>query len=239
VSDTFDEKVQSIASLGDDVRRALYLFVASHDRAISRDEAAEGVGVTRSTVAFNLDRLVADGLLETEFRRVNGRQGPGAGRPAKLYRRADRELSVSLPERRYDLAADLMASAMRQSTETGAPVQLTLRHVAFAHGTSVGETALSNAGRRPSRAAVLRAACVALTDQGYEPRTNGREIVLANGPFHRLAAEHTELVCGMNHALLEGVAASLPRGVMRARLEPSRDQCCVRLDIEPARSRRS
>ena len=51
-----------------------------------------GVGVARHTAKFHLDRLVEEGLLDTEFRRLSGRQGPGAGRPTKLYRRSAREV---------------------------------------------------------------------------------------------------------------------------------------------------
>ena len=80
------------------------------------------MGVPRSVAAFHLDRLVADGLLTTEYRRLSGRQGPGAGRPAKLYRRAEGEVSVSLPDRRYDLAARLLAGAVDEATRTGTPV---------------------------------------------------------------------------------------------------------------------
>src|SRR5215213_10815912 len=89
----------AVAALGDPLRRRLYRFVSTQDHAVSRDEAAEAVATTRSAAAFHLDRLVQDGLLETEFRRLSGRQGPGAGRPAKLYRRSHGEIAVSLPAR--------------------------------------------------------------------------------------------------------------------------------------------
>ena len=41
-----------------------------------------------------------------------------------------------------------------------------------------------------------------LAAHGYEPRLRGRTVTLLNCPFHLLAQEHTELVCGMNLALL-------------------------------------
>jgi predicted ArsR family transcriptional regulator len=78
---------------------------------VSRDEAAAGVGVPRHRAKFHLDKLVGDGLLEAEYRRRSGRRGPGAGRPAKLYR-ASGELAVMLPGRRYELAGQLMARAI-------------------------------------------------------------------------------------------------------------------------------
>jgi predicted ArsR family transcriptional regulator len=87
----------------------------------SKDEAAAAMARARSVAAFPLERLVAGGLLTTELRRLNNRQGPGAGRPAKLYRRAAGELSVCLAARQYDLAARLLAAAVTEATHTGGP----------------------------------------------------------------------------------------------------------------------
>ena len=110
--DRFGADVASIACLAEPTRQALYLYVRAQASAVSRDDAAAGVGVPRHGAKFHLDRLVDDGLLEAEYRRRSGRGGPGAGRPAKLYRRASREVAVMLPERRYELAGQLMARAI-------------------------------------------------------------------------------------------------------------------------------
>src|SRR3989440_4837595 len=106
-----DEQIAALAVLADPTRRRLYFFVASRLEGVGREEAAETVGVSRALAAFHLDRLVGDGLLVTEYRRLTGRTGPGAGRPAKLYRRSDRQLAVSLPQRNYELLARLLAPA--------------------------------------------------------------------------------------------------------------------------------
>ena len=70
-----------------------------------------------------------------------------------------------------------------------------------------------------------------LADQGYEPeRGAGGEIVLANCPFHRLAEEHRDLVCGMNLDLLDGLlAGAAPAAGLTARLDPVPGRCCVRI----------
>src|SRR5215210_1063206 len=132
-----DDVLAAVAALGDPLRRRLYRFVGAQDHAVSRDEVAEGAGVSRSAAAFHLDRLVAEGLLETEFRRLSGRQGPGAGRPAKLYRRAAREIAVSLPARRYELAAGLLAAAVCEAAGSGADVEATLDRLACEEGTRI------------------------------------------------------------------------------------------------------
>jgi predicted ArsR family transcriptional regulator len=232
-SDDFEERIAGVASLAEPQRRALYRFVVDRDGAVSKDEAATALGIARSVAAFHLDRLVADGLLTAEYRRLTGRQGPGAGRPAKLYRRADRELSVSLPARQYDLAAELLAAAVNEATHTDTPVAEALTRVATDRGRELGERARTEAGKRPSRRARLGAAMAVLDEQGYEPHPHGNEIVLANCPFHALVDEQRELVCGMNLDLLCGMAEAVGADLLAARLAPSEGNCCVRLDTKP------
>ncbi len=215
-----EEAIAAVAALGDPLRRTLYRFVAAQDHAVGRDEAAEGVGASRSAAAFHLDRLVDDGLLETEFRRLTGRQGPGAGRPAKLYRRARGEIAVSLPARQYELAARLLAAAVTEASRQGTPIDVALDRLARRRG---AEIAARVAAPTPE------AALEALVDEGYEPRVSDHEVVLANCPFSGIVADHAELVCGMNLALLEGFSQALPQAGLRARLLPTEGACCVRL----------
>lgn len=223
VARDLDRRLAALAALGEPLRRRLYHFVGRQDHAVSRDEAANDAGVSRSTAAFHLDRLVEDGLLETEFRRLGDRRGPGAGRPAKLYRRARRELEVSLPARRYQLAADLLAAAVSRSTASGSSVADAVRDVAGERGAQLAAS-VASAAARPD----MRDACDVLAEEGYEPRLCDGEIALANCPFHALVGEHTELVCGMNLALLDGFARALPGAGLTAHLEPSDQYCCVR-----------
>src|SRR5690606_38891806 len=65
--------------------------------------------------AFHLDKLVDGGLLEAGSRRLTGRSGPGAGRPAKVYRRAAGERGVSVPARDYRTAAGVLAEAAERA----------------------------------------------------------------------------------------------------------------------------
>jgi predicted ArsR family transcriptional regulator len=227
----FEERIAGVASLAEPQRRALYRFVVDRGDAVSKDEAAAAIGVARSVAAFHLERLVADGLLTTEFRRLSGRQGPGAGRPAKLYRRAEREVSVSLPARQYDLAAGLLAAAVNDATRTGVPVGDALTRVANERGHELGDRARDGAGKRPSRAALVDSTIAVLAEEGYEPRAAGNEVVLANCPFHALVDEQRELVCGMNHDFLCGMAEAVGDDVVSARLAPNEGVCCVRLDV--------
>jgi predicted ArsR family transcriptional regulator len=225
--DDLEERLGRLSALTEPVRRALYRFVVSQREPVTRDQAAAGVDVARHVAKFNLDRLVDDGLLEADYRRPPGRGGPGAGRPAKVYRRADVEVEVSVPERHYDLAGRLLARAAVEADRTHAPVHTTLDRVATAAGREAGESAVGRQGRRrnPSRTLVE-----ALTEHGYEPRSEDGGIVLDNCPFHSLACEETELVCGMNRSFLAGVIDGVAPGRFEAVLQPVEGRCCVRID---------
>src|SRR6266480_2585342 len=111
-----EERIAAFSSLADPTRRRLYLYTVSRPEGAGRDEAAEATGISRGLAAFHLDRLVHDGLLVADYRRLTGRTGPGAGRPAKIYRRSERELSFSVPRRNHELLARLFAQAMSSTT---------------------------------------------------------------------------------------------------------------------------
>jgi predicted ArsR family transcriptional regulator len=226
----FAARVASIAALAEPVRRALYLYVIGQAEPVSREQAAAAVGVPRHVAKFNLDRLEEEKLLDVEYARPAGRGGPGAGRPAKLYKRSTREVEVSLPERRYDLAAQVMAQAITQAEEQTTPIGDALREAAREAGRTLGAEARRKAGARRTRAGQLRAVLDVLADRGYQPRTDeGGGLALANCPFHALAEAHRTLMCGVNLDLIDSlVQAAGPRDV-RAELSPSPGMCCVRI----------
>ena len=133
-------------------RRALYLFVAAQPEPVSRDQAAAGSGLPRHTAKFHLDKLVEDGLLDTEFRRLSGRQGPGAGRPTKLYRRSERQVAITLPQRHYELAGQILAErrgAPRPATACPSSTRCTARPPSA--GGSAPRSGRARTGPRRSR----------------------------------------------------------------------------------------
>jgi predicted ArsR family transcriptional regulator len=215
-------QVSAVAALAEPTRRRLYDHVARQSQPVSRDEAAAALALPRATAAFHLDRLVEDGLLDVHYERRTGRTGPGAGRPSKLYRRSDCAVELSFPERHYDLAADLLAGAMTAATSSGEPPGQALDRLAYQRGKALGEGAPAGDGR----SATLRI----LEAQGFEPRVEDGAVTLANCPFHALAREHTELVCGMNLRLLDGVLDGVASTGLAARLHPTAGRCCVRLE---------
>ena len=228
------EDVAAIASLDEPARRALYEWVAASGRAVGRDEAAAAVGVTRALAAFHLDRLVREGLLVPEYRRLTGRTGPGAGRPAKLYRRAPRDVAVTLPERRYETAARLFAETLNRlghGEDEGPPDAL--RSAAREVGEDAGEAASAAAGNPRSRTGRRAAIVDALRDRGYEPFTDDDgDIRLRNCPYDALVDDHRPLVCGMNLALIDGVVHGAGGTGFAARLDTRPGLCCVAVGAE-------
>jgi predicted ArsR family transcriptional regulator len=217
----------ALAALNEPARRRVYRYVAMQEAPVSRDGVAAALGVPRSVAAFHLEKLANLGLLEFEYRRPPGRNGPGAGRPAKMYRRASSEIVFSVPERHYGLAAELLAQAVEAATDRSVPVADALRAVAREHGRFLGSRLQPLDGH--SRRQMIERLVDLMADQGYEPDVKDNRIVLRNCPFHALTAEHRELVCGMNLELIAGVVESGRVPDTAARLEPAPGRCCVSL----------
>ena len=207
------DPLQALSSLGDATRRGIYEHVARMPGPVGRDEVAAAAGIGRTLAAYHLDRLAAEGLLSVAFERRSGRTGPGAGRPAKLYSRQDREVSVSVPPRDYHLAARLLADAA--AADSGGETRRALTAAAERLGHEIGHEA-RDTGLEPL-----------LRERGYEPFDDDGVMRLRNCPFHAVAQQHPEIVCDMNLALLRGAIAGRP-GVA-ATLEPGPGRCCVAL----------
>jgi predicted ArsR family transcriptional regulator len=229
VDEPLEQRVHGVAALDHPVTRGVYRLLVDRGE-VTRDEAAGALDIARSVAAFHLDKLVEAGLAEVRYERRTGRTGPGAGRTAKVYRRSSREVEVSLPERRYDLAGALLAEAIERATTDGVPVERALQEAARDTGRRIGEAAGAEAGARPRANRRGEALMRALERNGYEPHQRGDEIVLSNCPFHALAERHRSLVCGMNLDLLSGVVNGLgDEGRLTARLAPEPGYCCVRM----------
>jgi predicted ArsR family transcriptional regulator len=199
--------VDVLSALADPTRRRVYEYVAREARAVSREETASALGIGRTLAAYHLDRLAAEGLLSVSYERRTGRTGPGAGRPAKVYTRAERELAISVPQRDYELVARLLADAMAQ----GGTFQA-LRGAAEAQGREIAAGDLEQ---------LLRA-------RGYEPYHDEQGVLrMRNCPFRAVAQRHPDVVCDMNVALLAGLLDGLGARDAEAVLDPRPGRCCV------------
>jgi len=207
------QDLDALRALTDPARRRLYELVCDAGRPVGRDEAAVEAGIGRTLAAYHLDRLAADGLLEVSYGRRSGRSGPGAGRPAKLYRRSERVFAVGAPPGDYLLLAEIL---LRADDEGGPAVRRAVERSARAVGEEIGRS-----GDRAAIEAILR-------ERGYEPFTDeDGTLRFRNCPFHSLADEHRSAVCSLNLALVEGILAGAGAAGLRASLEPDRAGCCV------------
>jgi predicted ArsR family transcriptional regulator len=208
------DPLAALSSLGDATRRRAYEHVASLGAPAARDDVASALGIGRTLAAYHLDRLAAEGLLTVTYERRSGRSGPGAGRPAKLYARTEREVAISVPPRDYGVAARLLADAA--AADKGGATRRALAEAAARLGSEIAAEA-GDAELEPL-----------LRERGYEPFADGDAVRLRNCPFHAVAQRRPEVVCDMNLALLRGVADGLDRRI-EATLEPGPGRCCVAL----------
>lgn len=211
-----DEQLRSVAVLGDPVRKKLYDLLRSSDGSLSRDECAEALELPRSTLRTQLDKLVDEGLLRVEFRKVGHRTGPGSGRPTKLYAVARAEVSASVPPRHYDLAATLLAAAVQRTIDTGEDIQVALSTIAFSEGRRAG----LESGDIHSL----------LHQRGYSPEADGEGgTIMANCPFHKLSRDHTGIVCSLNEAFLGGALNGCADNEHELAPDENISHCCARL----------
>lgn len=225
---------KAVGALEDDLRLSMYVFIRAQGRPVSRDEAAAHVGISRKLAAFHLDKLVDRGLLSAHYARLPGRSGAGAGRSSKLYEASDLEVDVSIPERRYDIVGEIMMAALDQDSEE--PPRQVAKRVAYDKGKAIGEDVKTRLRLRPPGSdRALSIAQETLSDYGFEPyRDETGSISLRNCPFHTLARQAPELVCGLNREFIDGFLRGIGNDTVDAALEPTPGQCCVKLRAAPA-----
>lgn len=203
----------ALSHLDDPLRRQLYEYVTESDGPISREQAAAAVGIGRTLAAYHLDKLADAGILTISYQRLTGRAGPGAGRPAKLYTGATQEMTVSVPPRDYELLARLLVAAVEQ--DAGGAVRAAVDGVALEAGQRAGAQSDGNI-------------IAALRSCGYLPHVDDDDCVsLRNCPFHMVARDHRDVVCGLNLRLVEGIIAGCDHPQAHAELSPHPDRCCV------------
>jgi len=218
----------ALALLSEPRRRAVYDFVATRDEPVSREEVSSGVPMTRPLAAFHLDKLAEAGLLDVTFSRPEHRSGPGAGRPSKRYAVSNREVDLSLPPRRYDVAGRVMARAIAESTtrrsQTAAQIA---KRLARDEGREVGEQYVGSG--RPSRKKTLAAVEEALASCGYEPAVTDETVQLRNCPFHSLRDAAPQLICELNESFVAGIIDGLEgaRSVTAELCGRIDGNCCV------------
>jgi predicted ArsR family transcriptional regulator len=226
-----EERWQLVHLLAEPTRRRVYEAVRSARVPMTRDDVARHSGVSRRLATFHLDLLADAGLLTVDYARPPGRSGPGAGRPAKRYVAREVDVDVSLPDRRYDVAARILARAVdRSSARPNGDVRAEALTVAREEGEAVGSSRRPPGRQRSARAALV-AAAPALADLGYEPDLDEdvRRMTLRNCPFHAVVDVAPDLVCSVNGEFIRGVVDGLGCGRLDICGDGVPPDCCVTL----------
>jgi predicted ArsR family transcriptional regulator len=225
------DPLSAVAALQEGPRRQIYTFVRQQRHPVTREEVAGGVGMSRRLAAFHLDKLVERGVLQADYRRPPGRGGPGAGRPAKRYRPAEREITVSFPERHYELVGQVLAAAIEGQSEDEGARDAAFR-VARSQGFEIGRELASKGDSGPEAGDALTVAEWGLGRCGYEPfRRSPREVALGNCPFRALAQESPDLVCAVNRSFLDGLLRGLGADSVQVVPEGQPAECCATLRV--------
>ena len=223
-------ELEAMAALREPTRRRLYQFVERQAHAVSRDEAATEIGISRALAAFHLDKLVELGLLKAEYRRLSGRSGPGAGRTSKLYLRSRKQLSVSLPPRDHELLARLLAASFDASAQDSTTVG-----PGREFGMSLGQRARRRLRGDPGPARLMECVEGVLERLGFEPyRASPSEVRLRNCPFDPLSRVYTPVVCGVAQSVIAGVTEGVGATELRVGRQEQPDRCCGVVTLPPA-----
>jgi predicted ArsR family transcriptional regulator len=220
------DDLAAVALLAEPVRQRLYSYLRDRREPVGREDAARHGEITVKLAAFHLDRMVDAGLLEIQYRRLSGRVGPGAGRPAKLYSVSPRPFSVVLPQTHYALAASMMATALSGGL-SGSGGANSLQEVATTVGESLGADIRGQARTKGARREAVQRK---LEQLGYEPQLQeSGDLILRNCIFSELSRSHRELVCGMNAAFLCGLLGGARLRSLHVEGGSVGPGCCARI----------
>lgn len=211
-----------VEALGDPTRRRAFFAVARADAPQSKAEVAEALGIDRRLAGFHLDKLVARGFLAAEFRRPEGRSGPGAGRPTKRYRATETEVSIEFPERHYELLASLLVRAL--ADEGGS-----LEAIGYDFGLRAGLAEVAAGAHAPDTTAPRESLVRLLSRFGYAARVEGDGLQACSCPFEEVAFQDPERICGLDRAIWRGMlAAFAPDAILeRATARAHGDEACM------------
>ena len=223
-----EQEIERLAvALGDPTRRRVFFVVREAGDPRTKDEVAEAVGIDRRLAGFHLDKLVEQGFLDAEYRRRE-KGGPGAGRPPKLYMLAESERAVALPERHYEVLAELLLRAL---SEPGASPQEQLERVGFQFGQSLAEEQLAS-GQSPFTPTQAIAEVVrVLTRFGFAATSEGSGTMIkaCACPFEEMAFHDPERVCGLDRSIWKGVLSVYAPGstISTTATRAEGDDACV------------
>ena len=205
--EAFDQQIENLSSsLGDATRRGIYISIRESPEAMTTAEVAELFDIHPNVARHHLHRLVDDGYLSVTERRRSGKQGPGAGRPAKHYAATAKEVQLQFPARRYDLLSELLARVVERAAPDRAA------ELAEEVGREYGRELAAEVGLAKDAGfeTAVNAVAKVMLGVGFdtEANTDDRVIVTRFCPFGEAAANHPEIVCKLDQGIVTGLMAA-------------------------------
>jgi predicted ArsR family transcriptional regulator len=203
----FDQTIGDLtAALGDPTRRAIYIAVRQSAEALTSTQVAEIFEIHPNVARHHLDRLAGDGYLRVTHQRLNGRRGPGAGRPAKCYEATGKAVAVH-PGRRYDLLVDLLVRVIDRLH----PEEIST--VAEEVGRDYGEALAAEIGAPEDvgYAVAVEAVAKAMGGLGFDITADvgSQRLLTTHCPFGAAATAHPEVICSLDRGIVTGILGTL------------------------------
>lgn len=217
--------LERLAAAGDPQLRRIVLYARSRRDPFTVAEAAADLGVHRNVARGRLDRLVEAGFLRVALERRGGRRGPGAGRPAKVYRVAPELEGVEFPDRRL---AELITLLVEKVPVRGRP------RVLRAAGEEFGRQLAAAAGLKPTRniSTGLEQVCDALGSLGFQAAVlsvegERAELESATCPLRPLVVKCPD-AGGIDRGMWAGLVERAVRGVSADHVDCETPHCLSR-----------
>jgi predicted ArsR family transcriptional regulator len=229
-----------LAAAGDPQLRRILRYARSRRGPFTAAEAADGLGVHVNVARSRLDRLVEAGFLTVTLERPRGRRGPGAGRPAKVYRVAQEFEGVEFPDRRLAELISLLVAKVPARGRSKA-----LRDAGEDFGRELGAAV----GLRPAQdlGTGLERVCDALGSLGFQVSVasiegNRAELASPTCPLRPLVVK-CPATDGIDHGMWAGLLECGIRGLAADQIHcetprcQSRDESCQILLAVPRQER--
>jgi predicted ArsR family transcriptional regulator len=203
-----DREQKLTAVLADGTRYRIYRSIVERPGVeVTVTDTAERFALHHNVARMHLSKLEQAGLLSTSLRK-----GTGGGRPAKLYRQADKVAAFAMPPRRYDFLADLALTVLAETVD-----EQTIAEICHRAGVEAGRTFVAtHPERRPADRTALAEIVLEITEgAGLLPEVSwdGNELALEvrNCVFKEVSTTHPDFVCNMHQPFMEGAIEVIAR----------------------------
>jgi predicted ArsR family transcriptional regulator len=211
-----------LAAAGDPQLRRILVYARGRREGFGADEAAAALGIHRNVARSRLDRLAEAGFLTVTLERRGARRGPGAGRPAKIFRVAPELEAVEFPDRRLADLIALLVERLPARTRGKA-----LREAGVDFGRSLAAATRFKASGDVGTG--LERVCDALGSLGFQSSLQslaGDTAILVSPtcPLRPLVVKHPD-ASGIDRGMWAGLAERGVRGVQAERVECETPSC--------------